>query len=633
MSDFHLDDILKGNNYSLQMSGLSLIVEDDHSDTPLSSQVARQARILHEYDHLVRILGTPYGLIKHGLFTYYLEYFLKSFSVREALPNLVRDWNKVGSLVKPRMTTEELELFYFGDTAHSDVYRARCFFNSIRTLDGRNLGNVGIDVMAGWSHYVFALCGQNSEAPEQFFQNLNMLWGKHPGEGSLIYIDGRPINIPDILEYLGVVVETAYFTQYSKTESQFPPDLSAKLYLQILNVVKEYVPKAFNYSNFTMAQEVEGLLELSLWSPLWPGMNPDELPQHAIHLIPSYRLGYILDACRKLDVSFSFDDNLDVEQVSSRVREIQEKVCRHLGWKPPAYIAEKWHSALGEIEQSPDTWTKYFFHHPRSRRTAWSKQLILEFGNEPVSGPMLAGSRHYGKINFPTIYNKNQEEHGYMPNGEIDWPEEDRHFQRMDVLLFTASSSAVKVTDWVRIPDPDKLESYETWRRLIDAKPFVSAITGIQVKNDLIILSNGDEENNQRFLPTLKLSPHFHVERIYLRGKNINQGSFFNVHFPSVCTKGVLSEMYVHISNRPKFGGSVSNEESDGNARHITAVLTSSDFEIHPSVIDIENDLSNESNTFVSEIVCHELGKHQIDIEIFCGADRIGYAVVVSEVI
>jgi hypothetical protein len=391
-------------------------------------------------------------LIRYGFLTCYLEYFIKALRVREGLPELVRDWSKVGSSARPKMTADEFTFFYFGEQSHSDIYRAQCLLQSVRTLDGCNLTDIGINTMAGWVQYVFELCNQDQSNPEKFLQHLTRLWGQQPQKGQLIYLDGHPISIHDILEYFGVLVEISYHVQDGGQESRFPADLLEKTYLQILNTVKEYLPHTFDYSAFTMANEIEALLELSLWIPLWPSMSIDDLPEHAIHLIPSYRLGCILDACEKLNLPFTFSDKKDVEEISPLAKEFQEAICDYLNWKTPSFIAERWHAALGEIEQTNNSWNKFYFHHPRSRRLAWSRQLILEFGNEPVSGPMLAGSRHYGKINFPTIYNDNDDEQGYIPNGEIDWPAEDRHFQKIDVLLFSAARSAVNKNEWDWIP-------------------------------------------------------------------------------------------------------------------------------------------------------------------------------------
>jgi hypothetical protein len=58
--------------------------------------------------------------------------------------------------------------------------------------------------------------------------------------------------------------------------------------------------------------------------------------------------------------------------------------------------------SLNQIEKQAESgWSKVFFHHPKSRRLAWPKQLVLECAENPVSGPMLAGSRYYGKLDFP----------------------------------------------------------------------------------------------------------------------------------------------------------------------------------------------------------------------------------------
>lgn len=473
MSDSFFDqDCLEGENYIFQMSSLSLVKKNSNAEGKSTNSVSNKARVLHEYDHMMRLLGTPYGLIRHGFMTNFLEYFLKAFRVRSGLDPLVKDWLLVKQKIRPNISGEEFNHVYFGDKSYSDIYRAQCFLNAIRTLDGSNLNFVGIDSMAGWAEYVIGLIGVEYEDKEAFRLHLKKLWGNRPQRGKLIYIDQKPVSSHDMLEYLGVVVEMAYQVKERGAISEFPADLSERVYLQILNAVKTYLPEVFDYENYTMAQELEALLELCYWIPLWPGMEVDDLLEHAIYYLPSYRLEMILDAARVLKLPFSFENNMDVNDIAPKAKKFQESICQLLSWPTPTAIAAKWHIALEYIDDNSSQWHKAYFHHPKSRRLSWSKQLIQEFSANPVTGPMLAGSNHYGKINFPLINDQSNSMDIYLPNGEIDWPEEDRDFQKLDLLLFTAATFAVNPNDWLWLPKPVRVEAQETWSRLAGAGIF-----------------------------------------------------------------------------------------------------------------------------------------------------------------
>ncbi|MDN5210472.1 hypothetical protein QQ020_00385 [Fulvivirgaceae bacterium BMA12] len=472
MNPLNHEDILQGDSFHIDVNSLALHIysKEEYSQ----SNNLRRARIMHEYDHLVRLLGTSYGLVRHGFLTNYLEYFLKSLKIREGLPELVQDWNAVNrsAAKKPKMVSNEFEFYYFGDKSYSDVFKAQCLLESIRTLDGFNIPTMGIKSMSGWVQYFLELYGNTQTNPKEFHHYLSKLWGKKLDESKLIHLDGIPINIQDVLEYLGVVVELAYQSQDKQIVSEFPMDLPPKKYLQILNAIKEFLPNAFDLDTMNIGEEVESLLELALWIPLWPGMKASDLPEHAIHLIPSFRLGHILDACRELNLEFTFGVDKDVRQISPKAKEFQESICHHLGWESPTVIAKKWTIALEDISKHSDQWNRIFFHHPKSRRLEWSKKLISEFSQEPVSAPMLAGSRHYGKINFPSILYLGNKEKIYLPNRETDCPSEDRHFHNLDVLLFSASKNAVNQNDWYWLPPAIKQEAIETWNRLIAAEMF-----------------------------------------------------------------------------------------------------------------------------------------------------------------
>ena len=216
-----------------------------------------------------------------------------------------------------------------------------------------------------------------------------------------------------------------------------------------------------------MAQEIEGLLELALWPPIWPGMRFDDFPKWGSDLIPSYRLHYILQACGDINWRFSFDAGpSDMLDIGPRCIELQRQICKNIGWPTPWEIAPHWVNFLTKIEQSSkDAWCKHFFHHPRSRRTAWAKQLLDECGAAPVSGAMLASSKHYGNIGFPVVIDMRTQERHCSNNLDAQWPEADNEFRRMDLLLFTAATAAPKPGDWNWLPQSVQAEAPETWLR------------------------------------------------------------------------------------------------------------------------------------------------------------------------
>jgi hypothetical protein len=71
------EDTLEGNDFQFHLGSLALLA--DKINVP-DAGIPRTARVLHEYDHLVRLLGTSYGMVRHGLLSQYLHYFLQAFN-------------------------------------------------------------------------------------------------------------------------------------------------------------------------------------------------------------------------------------------------------------------------------------------------------------------------------------------------------------------------------------------------------------------------------------------------------------------------------------------------------------------------------------------------------------------------
>jgi hypothetical protein len=455
-------DVLAGAEFEFEMSSLALRVHDvGHG----GGSIERTARVLHEYDHLVRMLGTSYGLVRHGFASHYLDYFLRASASAGELDAFRKHWNAARKTARDAQPQTVLEQYFAGDR-ESLVLRSHTFREAIAMLDGGGLDGMRVGPLLSWAEYVAGLIGAivDEEALRDYAHEL---WGSRPARSNrLIHIDGHPLSVKDILEYLGIVVELAYAVQYGDRR-EFPSDLSARTYLQILNTLKAFMPRALDAERMMMAQEVEGLFELALWIPLWPGMTAADLPEHAIDLIPSYRLSAVIDSCEELGLPLTLDTSVDdLDEVSTRVRVLQVAICEHRRWPLPDVIAQHWEAALQKVEAANETgWSRVFFHHPRSRRATWARQLVRECGEHPVSGAMLAGSRHYGTIGFPAILDLNHLELGYQHNQHVNWPEEDRHFQRLDTLLFTAAAYAPVPAHWNWLPASVREEALSTWAR------------------------------------------------------------------------------------------------------------------------------------------------------------------------
>jgi hypothetical protein len=459
----HHEDFLEGAGYSIDMNSLALVVTRADS---ASSSVPNTARIMHEFDHLVRMLGTSYGMVRYALSSLYLHYFLDVFHNLETVAALRAEWHTIARRIPAEMTRATFDGEFFDEQGSGAIYRAQSFRAAMKMLDGQGLERNSYGMFGAWTEMILRLrYGRRDCTPVELHSMMEQLWLTPPPRTELIYIDGRPIRVADILEYLGVVVELAYKGQYEGDSVEFPAELDKRLYLQILNAIRHYIPEAIDPARGIMAQEIEGLLELSLWPPIWPAIRSDELPTSGLYLIPSYRLHYILQACRDINWEFAFDNGpSDVLVIGPRCMELQRRICLLLGWPTPWEIAPRWVTAITEYERcGKGGWSKHFFHHPRSRRTAWTKQLLAECGAAPVSGAMLAGSRHYGDIGFPVIIDGDLPERGCVANTAAQWPEDDSDFRRMDVLLFTASLGAPHGNDW--LPESVRTEATETWLR------------------------------------------------------------------------------------------------------------------------------------------------------------------------
>lgn len=462
------DDLLEGAEFEFEMSSLALRAHDLNRYG--GGTIERTARVLHEYDHLVRMLGTSYGLLRHGFASHYLDYFLRACEAGGGLEPFRNAW-AVQSVTAHHATPQEVLDRYIAGSHESVVLRSITFRDAIAALDGGDLDGLRVGTLLSWAEYAAGVTGHSVVDEGALRARAHDLWGSRPTSANrLIYIDGRPLTAKDILEYLGIVVELAYAVQYGSGGAGFPADLSERTYLQILNAVKAFLPRALDTTSMTMAQETEGLFELALWVPVWPGMTADQLPEHGIDLIPSYRLSAVFDSCEALGLPLTLDTSVDdLEEVSARVRALQAAICNDRGWPTPDVIARHWDDYLRQLEETSERgWSRLFFHHPRSRRASWARQLVRECGDHPVSGAMLAGSRHYGAIGFPTILDLNQPELGYQRNLHVEWPERDTEFQRLDVLLFTAAMYAPAHWHW--LPAPVRHEALDTWARLPHAQ-------------------------------------------------------------------------------------------------------------------------------------------------------------------
>lgn len=457
------EDILEGYGFSFDCTSLALSFIGNDADLSDEKTVHRQARMLHEYDHLIRSLGSSYGLMRYGLLTLFASKFLEVYNHVGDIDEMRLLWHDVRSRTKPKESLPELEKLLWSGNLESSIYTANCYLEAIRSLDGVNLHDHSIVWLVGWAHYIAALTGQPAQSIEDSDYFLRQLWGTSPGRGGLIYLKGRPLRSMDILEYLGIFREVMHLANHQECGVDFPEDLDGETYLQTLVAVRDIVPEAFSEGEGGMAREIEFAIELALWIPVWPGMKATDLPVHSIHLQPTYRLWYILDAWHRLKLPVTKGTSDHAEDLAILGREWQAAVCRDLGWVEPEFISRKWVEALSHIEGSAQ-FCPWYWHHPRSKRLAWSKELVLELGLNPIAGAFMAGSKYFQRINFPLYVDKREGSGTITSNPNTEWPDEDEDYQWMDYFLFACSRACLNENEWLSRPEWIRNHAQVVWK-------------------------------------------------------------------------------------------------------------------------------------------------------------------------
>lgn len=464
------EDLLHGQFYAVEMHTLALRINEHHGIDP--KNLARRSRILHEYDHLMRLLGTPYGLIRHGLMSNFAWHFFAALKTSGDIETLQKNWQIVLQENSPVLTVNQFSSLFFGDNNWSDIFRAQCALSAVRFIDNADIKQLRTDALLGMTQYLYTLTGKNFDSPSTFINDNHNLWRHFPQNMRTLYLGGKSIPVHSLLEYLGVVVELAHTAEVHGSDTEFPKDLRPADYVNILHLIKKILPEAVNPDSQTIAQEVEALVELSLWIPLWPDMDFDQLPLHGGYFSPVQRFAMILQSCKSLGLSMQHDKAFDITTAATRGKDIQQAICDHLGWPTPAFIAQKWHRALVAIEQQADHLVfPFYFQHPTHPRLKWSIELLSEFAHNPVSGPILAASHYFERINFPTIFDLNQKDAGYKPHENAKVAQQHRNNLPLDALMLGVTKAAVNPNEWLRVPEPVKQQALATWQLYLAQLP------------------------------------------------------------------------------------------------------------------------------------------------------------------
>ena len=345
-----------------------------------------RARVLHERDHLVRSLGTSFGVLRHAVNSLLLadaiQYFAATGAPSPLDPPLMHPLSTVLSKIRG----------YRGDTARltRDAkrwpeperillrYHARTQF--LAALDGESVP---------WPRHCELGLGLTDASLLSL--NLPRLKGVYASSFSADEftvwpnIDGYYLTSRQMFETIAVEVEMLHAFRFGRPRSTATNLLDHADYILLATLFD----RRFRSRGTTKVPiDFDAIVDLALWVPMTLG-GPciEERPWQWTDFEPGYRfcklLGWLED--RGIKPWVYAEDAGHFEECDVAMRRIQEEACCALGWPSPVFLATRLIDELTQIDVRQTTSSGYAVLGDRSPRLEWSIKLMKEFVDAPYS--------------------------------------------------------------------------------------------------------------------------------------------------------------------------------------------------------------------------------------------------------
>ena len=352
---------------------LGFLFKDQSLQT--ANEYAQSAQIAHEQDHLLRILSTSYGYIRHVVDCCLTWFLLESASdglkqgVKTIFP-LLNSFSKDAQDIPLPYKISQVELIKLRDNYHYRYLMHYIGFEEfVRSLDGfepkvdSEMAVWGAQLLQGF------LCENPSHRTRIYDQKpgsefISIFY--NPLHSSCPYFEGKRLGAFHLLETLGFLMEVLVGGVAKIDPESWDEMVSDPLYGMTFKIFRDYLFQNKPYYGRGLPIEWEAALELSLWIPISPFgfIGSYQIEWRDIH--PGWRYIKIIEYLAQCKEKWTEPSTLDFESFDKSITEIQNRMCQALGWPMVSEIIASW-QRISEIHYSEIHIPFLFGDHPRRR--------------------------------------------------------------------------------------------------------------------------------------------------------------------------------------------------------------------------------------------------------------------------
>jgi hypothetical protein len=404
-----------------------------------------RARVLHEYDHLLRSLSTSWGILRHALSSLltkdallYIEAVQGQsqhlFPLEHNRHPRQKQIRAIGGRILPL-----LESISTG-SPDGILLRYLCRKALLKAFDGEALrGNLHL-VDCGLMLFRDGLSLDHGTHPRSV--DYAEIWDAkdlpeiHP---TVQGITPLTFSAKPLLEAFAIERELMYANRFGKPEHESSDLTGVTIYRQCI----ELFDRRFrDRGSMHIPLEFDAITELSLWIPMTlRGVVMDRNYFIWTDFEPGYRFCKLMDwLVTESPKEWVYPEGLTEEESNIYISEFQEKAAKALGWPTPSRLIDLLIEELTAIDTSKKTLGSYAVIHDESPRLQWVLALLKERRKSPFAiydrfMPLTGSQTDLPSIWFPG---------GIFPDGDsafsdLLFDKETTHFDEWHVLVGSRS--------------------------------------------------------------------------------------------------------------------------------------------------------------------------------------------------
>lgn len=341
---------------------------------------------MHERDHLLRILCTGVGILRHSL---------QSLLFSDAIQYLARNVDDLFPLSFPdhlvlaavqNAGTDTLTLTRNSlKWSESDriLLRYHCRLQLLRALDGDFVpGNASV-VELGLGLFEAGLLGALPHIPRHKARYALTFEGETPQLWPTSA--GRTFTTKTLLESFAVETELLYAIRFGRPKETATNLLDDELY----RLTAALFDQQFRHRpTRRVPLEYDAILDAALWPPMTlRGAWITQRPWMWTDLEPGYRFCKLINWLAEQPIDrWHYAEDLDsYPACDAAVQNIQASACIALGWPTPHDLAQEFIEELEAIDHSQQHISPYAVLAERSPRLEWSIRLLTQYRKTPWS--------------------------------------------------------------------------------------------------------------------------------------------------------------------------------------------------------------------------------------------------------